>query len=422
MEVSVSFSDIWSFIKRNWWKLLVVVIVVAGIGAGMSLRVLSPTYSSDSTVVMSCKIAENADKEYRLQYTSILASRVNSGLALANATQMKQIVADQVGIPVSQIIDIKATQNQNAPSIKITTTTNNADVCAKVSDTACDILAKQMQQMFPTPELTVTMVDPGKQAAAVSLEKAAAKGAVLGGAFALIVCFIFAVLKVLLDKHLRNSAFVAEAFQIPLLGTAGNGKEKQHAAEEYRRIRSATLLQAGNGRSLLFAPVSKNSKELELISGFAHSLAGSKKKVLLLDTNMLNPQLAEKFGVQSKASLLAVLNGSASLQDAATATDTAGLDFLGCSTAPEVDGAADLLGSAAFEKLLADAKTSYDYVLLSAPAEEASSASDSVASVCDAVILVARYGVTPMEQFRTSLRRIHTSGGKVIGFVTTDAD
>lgn len=419
MEVSVSFSDIWSFIKRNWWKLLIVIVVVAGVGAGMSLRVLSPTYSSDSTVVISCKVAENADKEYRLQYTSILASRINSGLALANATQMKQSVADQLGIPVSEIIDIKATQNQNAPSIKITTSTNDADVCAKVSDTACSLLANQMKQMFPTPELTVTLVDPGKDAAAVLPEMAAVKGAVLGGAFAVIVCFIFAVLKVLLDKHVRNSAFVAEAFKLPLLGTAGSGK---HTAEEYRRIRSAALLQAGDGRSLLIAPISKNSRELELVSGLARSLAGSKKKVLLLDTNMEAPALAAKISVQPKASLYAVLSGSASLQDAATAADTEGLDFLGCTAAPESETAADLLGSAAFEKLLADAKETYDYVLLSAPAEEASSDADSVAAACDAVVLVARYGVTPMAQFRSSLRRIQTSGGKVIGFVTTDAD
>ncbi|WOC33300.1 MULTISPECIES: polysaccharide biosynthesis tyrosine autokinase [Caproicibacterium] len=420
MEVSISFSDIWNFVKRNWWKLLIVVVLLAGVGAGMSLKVLSPTYASDSTVVISCTIPENADKDYRLQYTSILASRVNSGLALANATQIKQEVADELNVPVAEILDIKATLNQNAPSIKVTTSTSNASICAKVSDTACEILAKQLKQMFPTPELTVTMVDPGKKAVAVSSKMAAVKGGILGGGFALVVCFVFAVLKVLLDKHLRNSVFAAEALQIPLLGTAGSGKGKPHA-EEYRRIRSAALLQAGEGRSLLFAPVSRNSKEGELLTGLARSLAGSKKNVLLLDADMVNPQWAAKIGVQPKASLLAVLNGSASLQDAATPTDTEGLHFLGCAAAPEADSAADLLASQSFADLLAKAEETYDYILVSTPAEESNSAADSVASVCDAVIMVARYGVTPMEQFRTSLSRIRASGGKVIGFVTTDA-
>ncbi len=95
MEVSVSFSDICGFIRRSLWKLLVVVLVVAAIGGGMSLRTLAPTYSSDSSIMLSCTVPENADKDYRLQYTQILGSRVNSALAILNAKQMKQDIADR---------------------------------------------------------------------------------------------------------------------------------------------------------------------------------------------------------------------------------------------------------------------------------------------------------------------------------------
>lgn len=421
MEVSVCFSDIWNFIKKNWWKLLIVVVLMGIVGAAMSLQALSPTYSSDSTVVLSCTVPANADKDYRLQYTSILGTRVTSGLAIANAPQMKQEIANRLQIPVSQIINITATQNQNAPSIRIVTSTKNAAACAKISDTACEIAAQQLQQMFPTPPLTVTMVDAGKKAVAVSHKIAAVKGAVLGGAFAVVLCFVFAVLKVILDKNVRNSVFVAEALHIPLLGTVGAHKKKNnHHNDEIRRIRSAALLQARDGRSLLFAPVSRNSQEQDLVNGVARSIAGSQKKVLLIDTDMKNPVLAAKLGIQSKESLYAVLSGNVLLKDAVVQTDVNNLSFLGCSAAAEAENAEDLLGSAVFQQILTDAKGQYDYVLLSAPSETDSADTDSIAAACDAVVMVVRYGITSMQAFRTSLARIRTSGGKVIGFVTTD--
>lgn len=417
MEISVSFSDIWNFIKRNLWKLLIVVILFGIVGGYMSLQALTPTYHSDSTVVISCAVPQDADKDYRMQYNGVLGTRVSSGLAIANADQLKQDIADKLQIPVAEITSINAVQNQNAPSIKITTSTKDAEQCAAISNAACEIVGQKLQQMFPTPALTVTMVDAGKQAVAVSHKMAAMKGAILGGAFAVVLCFIFAVLKVILDKHVRNSASAAETLKLEFLGEAGTGKRKK---DDIRRIRSAAVLQAGGGRSLLFAPISHNSMEQELISGVADSMAGSRKKVLLMDTDMENPTLAAKMEIQPKATIYDVLSGSASLQEAATPTKVENLSFLGCATAAGAENAADLLGSVAFAKLMEEAKEQYDYVLLSAPAETDSADADAAAAVCDAIIMVVRYGVTPMHAFRTSLERVRTSGGKVIGFVTTD--
>lgn len=255
------------------------IVVVAGVGAGMSLRVLSPTYSSDSTVVISCKVAENADKEYRLQYTSILASRINSGLALANATQMKQSVADQLGIPVSEIIDIKATQNQNAPSIKITTSTNDADVCAKVSDTACSLLANQMKQMFPTPEPDRNTGRPRQGCCGGFARDGGSEGR---RAWRCICCdclFYFC--------RAESPARQARAQQRLCCGSFQTSTARYCRKWEAhcRRVPPHSLggtAAGGDGRSLLVVPVSKNSRELELVSGLARSLAGSKRKCCCL--------------------------------------------------------------------------------------------------------------------------------------------
>ena len=69
--------------------------------------------------------------------------------------------------------------------------------------------------------------------------------------------------------------------------------------------------------------------------------------------------------------------------------------------------------------LLQQAQAAYDLVLLSSMPEIESAQADQLASLCDACVLIARYGATEYDDFYRAQRRLQTAGGNVIGFATT---
>ena len=48
-----------------------------------------------------------------------------------------------------------------------------------------------------------------------------------------------------------------------------------------------------------------------------------------------------------------------------------------------------------------------------------SAQADQLASLCDACVLIARYGATEYDDFYRAQRRLQTAGGNIIGFATT---
>lgn len=419
MEISISFLDIWKFIKRNLWKFIIIIVLVAIVGGLLSIRAIPRSYESSSVVSMGVNVPEDADYDVRNQVPGIVSSRVTVGLAMVNGTngdQMKEDVASYMGIDVSKIQKISALQLQGGPNIQIKITTDDPTLSAKISDAACEVLKQKLTEMFPTPPLVIEMVDHGQKASVASARGALLKGGVMSGLLALIVCFIFSILRVLLDRRVRNSKALATATGVPLLGFTTIRKKSDHQ-EELRRIRAATTLQAGDSRTVLLAPI--GSAENTFTVQFARSLASCGKKVLLLYTGMAMPQ--KVLPVSVTHTVYDVLQGKATLQEAVVETNTEGLSFMGVNgDLPAAAG--DLLASDAFQKLMQECRDAYDYVLVSCMVLPNSAQADTLASRCDATVLLVRYGVTPYTTFQQAQERLQEAGGKVIGFVTTNVE
>ena len=256
MEISISFQDIWNYIKRRFWRLVVIVVLIAIAGGIVSAFAIPRTYTSASVVVISADVAESADPDYRNQYTGIISNRVSVGLAMVNGTegeQMREEVASYLGIDPEHILTINATQMQGGPNIQIKTTTDLPELNAQISDAACEVLAQKLTEMLPSPPLKIEMIDHGQKASVSSTFGALAKGGVLCGALAVVVCFLFCVLRVLSGHRVRNSVELSSAAALPLFGEISASQKADHT-EEMRRIRAALLQKAGGAKLLAARP------------------------------------------------------------------------------------------------------------------------------------------------------------------------
>jgi polysaccharide biosynthesis transport protein len=415
MELFVSFSEIMHFFKRTWIRFLVVVIVFGVACSLLSLKLFHRTYSANSTITLSCDIPEDAGTDYRLQYTNILASRVQTAVAQANTHSLIEKTAEKLGIDSSEIISIAGEQVLSAPVVKITVQTQSAGRAAEISDTAAQILADGIAQQFPSPKLTATLTDKAQPAKASSSKSAMLKAGILGAILGFLIYVIYGLICVLGDRSVRNTRFAEETLKIDLLGEIPHSGDQEAKDDAFRRIRAAALHKMGNAACIVVESVSDGDEGAETAAGLAVSLARTGKRVLLADGDLREPKLAGMFQLQPKKTFNDVLSGTCGLTDAvAEVKGVPGLSVV-CGAKAE-ESPADLFAKG-FANFAVEAKKLCDYLIVYAPSSTRYPDAENLAAASEAVILNVKYGSTSYVALRDALRRTTEAGGNVAGFV-----
>lgn len=421
MELYIGFSEVLQYFRKHL-KTMIPVILLFGIVSGLlPLKYVHHIYTGDTTVIVSCEIPEDASSDYRLQYTNILNSRVQTAVALAAGPDLIDKTAGKLGIDKTLISKISAIQVNSAPVVKLTAETTDADLAAKISDTAAEILSEKITNAFPSPKITAVVSDKSEPATPQSRKSAMVKGGILGLAVGLIVCVCFGILAVLSDRTVRNGRYVEEALGGKLLAELpeGDGPAREDSC---RRLRAAALRQAeaSSGGSFLVADVGEKNGAETVAAGFASALAQSGGRTLLIDADLRSPRIAGIFHASPEGSVSDVLGGSRLFDGAVVKSSVKGLDLL-VSAAPAKEDAADLLAGKGFAALMSEAAGKYDYVVVHAPSEIHYPEADVIAGTAGSVILTVKYGSTPYADMKESYRRVSTSGGKIVGFAATGA-
>ncbi len=419
MELFISFSEITHFFRKTRIKFALVVLAFGLVFGLMPLKFVHPTYSATTTYTVTCGVPENSDSDYRLQYTNILYSRVQSSVALASGNEIAAQTAERAGVPKSDILKITAEQLNSAPVVKLTVNTTDASKAALLADTAAQVLTEDLIKEFPNPQLVATITDKAAPAKAQSTKSAMVKAGLIGLVVGFIVYLCIGIFIVLSDKTIRNSRYAEEAFKTTLLAEV---PESQKEAEDAcRKLRAAALHQSGGAKIFLIADVCENNGADVVAAGLAASLAQAGKKVILAEENFRTPSLTQRLEVKPQKTAADVLSGACTAAEALVSVPSqSGLAFLAGSSNLGGDPA-DLLAGEASAALVKELAGLADYVVLCAPSDERYPDAENIAALSEAVILSVRYGSTPFERLGESFRRVAAAGGKTIGFVTTGA-
>jgi capsular exopolysaccharide synthesis family protein len=213
----------------------------------------------------------------------------------------------------------------------------------------------------------------------------------------------------------------------PSLGQLPALEDRGSAVEQFRSLRSrmqefrdlnalkSILVSSGlpqEGKSFIAA---------NLAISFARHKAG---RVLLIDGDMRRATVHKLLGCPQGPGLTEYLSGSASIvevmqhpspgkPDHPLPPGLASLTIIPSGT--EHDKAADLSGNRRFERLLKAAGPHFDWIVVDSSPVNLVSDGVNLARACDAVLLVARGGVTKYEIAQRALSELKAS--KVLGFV-----
>ncbi|MCH3973044.1 MAG: CpsD/CapB family tyrosine-protein kinase [Oscillospiraceae bacterium] len=419
MELYVSFSDVMHFFRRKWIKFLLVVVLFGVVCSLLPLQTASYTYTANTTVMLNCQVPENADADYRQQYTNILNYRVQAAVAEASSNDLLESTADKLGIKKEVIKKITGEQVKSAPAVKLTIQTSNASLAAKISDTAAQILSDDMVQQFPSPKLSVFISEKALDTASHSQNTAMLKGGILGAALGFLIFVCYGLIRVLTNHAVNSGKGAAELLELKFLGNVPHTGDKDKQADAFRRMRTAVLNQPKAAKSLLVESTGKDSGTPQTAAGLAISLAQAGRTVLAVDADLRDPQLASLLGVKPEKNLRDVLDGRSTVTEAAVEVPAhKNLSLLAGAAGSE--NPADLL-TKSFSEILEEAESEYDSVIICAPSQPDYPDADSIASCPNAVLLTAKYGTTSYNVMRGAISATKEAGGNLSGFVVTDA-
>jgi succinoglycan biosynthesis transport protein ExoP len=173
--------------------------------------------------------------------------------------------------------------------------------------------------------------------------------------------------------------------------------------EALRALRTALLLAKSSTPPQLLLVTSSVAGEGKsvLSANLSAVLAQGGKRVLLVDADLRKPALADRLGVHCTTGLSQFLTDDHLLEDILELPSLPKLHVLTSGPIPPYP--AELLGSPRMEEALARWREEYDFIVLDSPPILLVTDPVVLASLADATLLVARYGVTN----RLSLARSH---------------
>jgi capsular exopolysaccharide synthesis family protein len=209
--------------------------------------------------------------------------------------------------------------------------------------------------------------------------------------------------------------------QLPALEERGSSVEQfrslRSRMQEFRDLNALKSILVSSG----LPQEGKSFIAVNLAISFARHKAG---RVLLIDGDMRRATLHKLLGCPHGPGLTEYLSGDASItrimqRPSPGETDhplphgLASLTFIPAGT--EHDKAADLSGNRRFERLIVAAAPHFDWIVVDSSPVNLVSDGVNLARACDAVLLVARGGVTKFESAQRALGELKAS--KVLGFV-----
>lgn len=218
MELTV--KDIGGIIKKSWIIILVLTLVAALSGYGISVYVLQKEYEAKAMMIVSTTIQnqEGDSNSITLNEYNLNTKLVHSYSLLCKSDRVLTQVRDKLGISLSPAVlssKISVSSKEDTDIISISVTDTSPQMAQTIANTLVNIFKNEVSeimkidnvQVIDYAELPVGPVRPNV------LTNTAA-----GGLAGLVVSLIIAVVRFMLDDTIKESEKITELTQMPVIG------------------------------------------------------------------------------------------------------------------------------------------------------------------------------------------------------------
>ncbi|WP_417216878.1 polysaccharide biosynthesis tyrosine autokinase [Arthrobacter sp.] len=398
-------------LKKRWY-VVVLSAFLAGTAAFAVSTQIAPTYRSEASLFFSLRDGDSGtDINQGLTYTQnqmlSYAELATTATVLDRAAETLDTVLPQKALQRA----VTVTTPQNTVILKIQSTTTDPQLSADIANGVAESLKDVVSEVAPTdasgkPTVTARVIQPAQPATIQSSpnkSKNALLGAFAGGGIALVVAFLI----VIFDTKIRSIKALKSVTDHPVLGVAERTLKSSDvrpiairaphssATERYRQLRASLRFTSVSHELSTIAITSSIPGEGKSVTALnlALTMAEGAERILLIDADLRRPRVAHYLGLEPAVGLTTVIVGGLALTDAVQRFSNTRLDVLTSGDIPP--NPSELLDSQAMQRLLNQAKESYDVVILdTAP----------VLSVSDAAIVAQRVDSTVVVIDSTRIR------------------
>lgn len=174
-------------------------------------------------------------------------------------------------------------------------------------------------------------------------------------------------------------------------------------------------------KTILVTSSSNGEGKTTAVSNMGVVLAESKKKVIIVDTDLGRPNLHNMFGISRAPGLVDVIRGEVKLGEAIqTSKVVSGVDVL-TSGSRSLNPPA-VIQNPKFEYLLQHLNMQYDYVLIDTAPYGIVTDAAPVMKMVDGVVVVVRFKKTKQDELDYTVQNLRKINVNILGFVLTDFD
>ena len=241
-------------------------------------------------------------------------------------------------------------------------------------------------------------------------------------------------LRVTLSQTLRDPQDVPRRLGIPVLGMIPKVRTDDIAeeilqraselSEAYKSVRTnlTFLTPQGAPKALMLTSSVPGEGKSVSSAALATSFAQLGKRVLLIDADLRNSKLAETLGIagHAKGGLAALLTNNASVTSEALHLSEFGFDYVPIGHRPP--NPVELLASPRFAQLIAEARGSYDQILVDGAPMLSLADAIELSRAMDGVVYVIESDRIKLRAIENSLNRLQRTGAQVYGALVTKLD
>ncbi len=432
-------------ILSKWWLVVVFVVIFAVSGFGIARLTYEDHFTSKLILTVS-----NKDKNI----TGAIAGQTTSGDAQASAviantlkylmqsgdgfiTAVQDNVKAQTGKEYDKedlrgMMSIEYVADSMIVNIKVTSKDEKlAYIVADAIESSYHIIVND--ENFPTAHITVAdSATPAKLVSDSSTILYTAAGLIIGAALAIIIILITAKIQ---NKLLSTEDIKNNFGNIDIIATVSNikGKKKGERTrllitdrnvglpfiETFKLIRTKfenAKLKKGYS---VFAVTSSTESEGKTTcsTNIALSLAKSGKSVLLVDADLRKPAVCKTLGIniEGEKGIYDIVNGVKTFEESVKYIEKYNLYLLVSSAA--VADPSETLASELTAKIIADAKKSFDYVIVDCPPAGVVADAAIVANYVDSMVFVAAEERVAIPQIEYALSDILTTKADIMGCI-----
>ncbi|MDK1280865.1 polysaccharide biosynthesis tyrosine autokinase [Arthrobacter sp. zg-Y820] len=418
-------------LRRNW-MLIVSFALIGLITAGVISVLMPKTYTATSSLFVS---TQNGETTVELQQGSAFSlNRVQSYVELVTKPQVLNPVIDSLELDMSPqelATKIKPTTSRNTVLIDIEVADSSAQRAADIANGVVASLISSVADLerptngLPSP-MRLTSVDTAEPPSAASSPKIPLNLA-LGLLYGLALGLVVAILRHVLDRHVRTEADLRKSTPLPLLGGITESTAPRQTSRPTILGGSGTDAFRQLRTNLEFVAVSQQMKSLVVTSSqagegkstvalnLALSIAQSGQRVILVDADLRLPSVANATGLEGGVGLTTVLIGRTTLAEATQHWGSGGLSVL--TSGPLPPNPTELLGSETMQNLIEELEAEYDMVILDAPPVLPVADAPILTRHTDGILLVV--GATRVSQHNLSkaVEQLSLVNANVVGVV-----